>query len=653
MNKIIVTLALFCLISASLIMFTPTTSSKVITVPDDYPTINSAIQKAVDGDTIFVKSGTYTEQLIIDKAITLKGEEIGTTIIDGNNTSTVILISHDNVEISDFTIRYDYTPNSPKSIWMWSTRLAGIHLLNVEFCKIHDNKVLDCGGGIWLYGASQNSIMNNYVYRNDYGIRVEGSTDNTFEGNIVTGNWGGMQFISSFNNRLKENVMQDNTENFAITGDEISYINNVDTTNKVDNKPIYYWIGLSHTTVPLDAGYVILVDCKEVNIEGLILSKNHDGIVIVNCLNTYISNNTITQTNNGITTLRSIKDNIEGNNLNCINAINVNGNGSTIINNKIIATNTGIGTAGSYHIIKSNTITITTWQGNMIKASGSYNSIIKNWLNGTSYTYSNVEGSNNLFYENTMANCYQLYVKSNESIIAKNTLTGISVSDSTGTSICGNIIINGLGLGVGGHNNFFYANQIEDNYYVGASISSAEASSGNIIYHNNFVNNKVQIKNIGKNECNFWDNGSEGNYWSDYLGTDLDVNNIGDTPYMIMTEALDYSAGKMVLTATGQDNHPLMTPYDTSSITIQLPQWTFTAPDTIEPLATPTKLPNETPTVKPTDTPVNNPILTPIQTTPTATLLPSLTSTYGTLTTVALAIVIGTGLWAYFKKTKR
>jgi pectin methylesterase-like acyl-CoA thioesterase len=45
-----------------------------ITVPDDYPTIQAAINAAIPGDTIYVRNGLYPEHLEINKAVTLEGE---------------------------------------------------------------------------------------------------------------------------------------------------------------------------------------------------------------------------------------------------------------------------------------------------------------------------------------------------------------------------------------------------------------------------------------------------------------------------------------------------------------------------------------------------------------------------------------------------
>jgi parallel beta-helix repeat protein len=586
-SKLVVTLCFFCLIASALITaLSVDAASKTLTVPDDYSTINAALESAIDGDTIIVKSGTYTEHLVIDKAVTLKGAGSDSTTINGDNSGTVLVIKHDSVEVSGFTITYDETPNSPKSLWMWSTRLAGIHLLNVKNCNIHDNKILDCGGAIWLYGSQQNRITNNYVNRNDYGIRVENSNNNTIQANTAIGNWAGISLFSSIQNNLGSNSMSGNTQNFAVTGDNPSFINYVDHSNTVDSKPIYYYISKSHQTIPSDAGCVILLDCTDVTVTGLSLSKNHDGIIIVNCLNIAVSNNNIAQTNGGVITRDSKGGSITGNTINCINAINAAGDGCNISGNNIIATNIGVGTEGNYNTITANTVTLTAWQGNMVDCKGSYNSITDNWFNGTSYVYSRMEGSNNLFYKNTMVNSYQINVNSSDSLIAKNTITGITVTGGTGSIICGNKITDGLGLSVGGHNNQYYANEVSNNYYVGVNFYGNEkTSSDNTIYHNNFISNRIEVKNIGKNEANFWDNGAQGNYWSNYHGTDTNFDGIGDTPYIIMTEALDEAQHKMVPTATGQDNYPLIAPFDITSVTVDLPHWVYAVPEGLTPTA--------------------------------------------------------------------
>lgn len=651
-KKVIVVLVLFTLLVSMLLTIQPTYAShRTITVPDNYSTINGALQNASDGDTVFVRKGTYTERFVIDKALSLKGEDKDATIINGNNSGTVVLIRHDNVEVSGFTIIYGDTPNHPYSQWMWSTRLIGIHLLSVKGCNVNGNKIMDCGAGIWLYDSPQNIITDNYLFRNDYGIRVELTSNNVFERNTETGNWAGMRFISSGNNKLRNNTMNSNTENFAILGAEPCYINDVDTSNTVDGRPIYYWIGVSHQSVPSDAGCVFLVNCVGVIVQGLSLSKNSDGIILVGCLNCLVANNTIRETNSGISTHSSISTNIVGNNLDCINAINANGNGTRITNNIIIASAIGVGAEGNYQTVADNTVTITQWQGYMIKCSGSYNTIIHNSLNGTSYTYGTMDGSNNVFYQNTMTNCYQLNVNSSESIIAKNDVTGIDLLGGWGTVVCGNRVINGLGIGVGGQNNVFYANHIEGNAYGATIIGSQEISSSNKMYHNNFVKNREQVRNW-ENPSNFWDNGAEGNYWSDYTGADADGNGIGDLPYLVMGRSLDEVARKILQVETGKDNYPLMMPFDISTVTVELPQWNYATPDSITQLTIPNPSP-DTPSIvahalTPSDVP-SAPSQEQAQIPISAQPKPIPTDV-ATIVAVLSAAIITLGLLVYFKK---
>jgi parallel beta-helix repeat protein len=83
--------------------------------------------------------------------------------------------------------------------------------------------------------------------------------------------------------------------------------------------------------------------------------------------------------------------------------------------------------------------------------------------------------------------------------------------------------------------NMITGNHIENNT-MGIALGN---STENKIYHNNFLNN-TQTVTTEKSYPNFLDNGVEGNYWSDYIGTDNNQDGIGDTPYIIDENNTDH-----------------------------------------------------------------------------------------------------------------
>jgi parallel beta-helix repeat protein len=120
---------------------------------------------------------------------------------------------------------------------------------------------------------------------------------------------------------------------------------------------------------------------------------------------------------------------------------------------------------------------------------------------------------------------------------------GIYITNSSGANVVDNIITH-TEYAINFKNsasNTVIGNTITEND-VGVQFLD-EHSINNTIHHNNFINNGLQVSDFGAS--NIWDNGCEGNYWSDYNGTDLDGDGVGDE--YLPWEAVDYC--------------PLMSPY--------------------------------------------------------------------------------------------
>ena len=90
----------------------------------DYLTIQEGINAAFVGDTVYVYSGTYNENVFVNKAINLTGEDRDTTIIDGGGNGDAVQITADWVNMTGFTITGGDNGGSD----------AGLELSNVANC---------------------------------------------------------------------------------------------------------------------------------------------------------------------------------------------------------------------------------------------------------------------------------------------------------------------------------------------------------------------------------------------------------------------------------------------------------------------------------------------------------------------------------------
>jgi hypothetical protein len=121
---------------------------------------------------------------------------------------------------------------------------------------------------------------------------------------------------------------------------------------------------------------------------------------------------------------------------------------------------------------------------------------------------------------------------------------GISLEMAEHNAIQGNLVAGSQSAGVslsslelkqiGANFNRVRANRIKENK-VGLAIGNGE---GNTIVGNNFIGNGINAQDGGRD--NRWDNGSEGNYWNDYMGKDGNGDSIGDSPYNILSNGVDH-----------------------------------------------------------------------------------------------------------------
>jgi parallel beta-helix repeat protein len=178
-SEVMLILLFVAMLSLSFIIQPARTSPTTIIVPDDYPTIQEAMNNADSRDTIYVKTGTYFEHIVINRTVTLVGESRDTTIIDGNATGYCVRIKSDSVVFRDFTVRNGH--------------FVGIRVHeNASDVLIKDNIILDSDWGIYLGLCSNVTVEGNMVKHCSDGLFLESSSYNLIARNTIVENHNGI-----------------------------------------------------------------------------------------------------------------------------------------------------------------------------------------------------------------------------------------------------------------------------------------------------------------------------------------------------------------------------------------------------------------------------------------------------------------------------
>jgi parallel beta-helix repeat protein len=160
---------------------------RTITVPDDYPLIQQAIDNAAAGDGVLVRNGTYYESIIVNKRLSLIGIN-GTQqpVVDGRGAASVVKITADGV------------------------LLQGFNVTNGGFGDSYGDGLL--GGGIQIFGASECVIANNTACNNQAcGISLVNANNNTVANNTCVKNGVGIRLWSQIPQTTSHNIIDNNT----------------------------------------------------------------------------------------------------------------------------------------------------------------------------------------------------------------------------------------------------------------------------------------------------------------------------------------------------------------------------------------------------------------------------------------------------------
>jgi len=224
-----------------------------------FTTISAAVAAAASGDTVKVAPGTYREDVVIGKSLTLVGQRRNKTIIDATGLANGIYVDGlDNANLSQVTVAGFTVENAnfegilvtnASDVTIWGNTVTGNDLALqplIPTCNgepaFETAENTDCGEGIHLIGAVHSTIADNLVEKNAGGILITDETttshDDVITRNLVRDNLyaSGITLVSystatttdqagGFNNNTLSNFMLTSVGNgqydFSFSGSDV------------------------------------------------------------------------------------------------------------------------------------------------------------------------------------------------------------------------------------------------------------------------------------------------------------------------------------------------------------------------------------------------------------------------------------------------
>ncbi len=210
-----------------------------ITVPDDFPTIQQAVDAAAPGTKIKVKAGTYNEYVIVttdDIELTAEGEVImrDAVFFDGVSGGSVNKFHFDNVQIGVLIASSDGVEVEDNSFEHCASVIA---LELATNCKVKGNTSFNASRDVVLSVSSGNRIEDNHFVEGEFSIFLQlWSNDNEISGNTIlqADDVGIILLNNCENNELKDNVVSDAEQATGILLYNTDH-NEVGSDNKINN----------------------------------------------------------------------------------------------------------------------------------------------------------------------------------------------------------------------------------------------------------------------------------------------------------------------------------------------------------------------------------------------------------------------------------
>jgi len=182
-----------------------------VSISDD---LQSSLDSAIDGDIVIISAGEYKGNFIVNRAITIIGENLtiedDLTVINANGVGHAIELRNSNITVQNLTITNWGSDLTAQNSGIYTDKKS----TNIT---IKNNNLSGDGFGIWIQRSQGVLIKNNVVKGNaalrladrGNGIQLSMVTKALVEGNSISETRDGLYIISSQQNELRNNTMHD------------------------------------------------------------------------------------------------------------------------------------------------------------------------------------------------------------------------------------------------------------------------------------------------------------------------------------------------------------------------------------------------------------------------------------------------------------
>ncbi len=603
----------------------------------NFSTIQEAVNAAVSGDTILVYPGTYAENVDVFRELTIQSVSGNPedTVLNPSGSDHAFDVSANNVTISGFKINFPMAAYSKAAVGISSRNNTILNnVISITYTgswyntygiyltgsSARDNTILDntitgsnygnvCGiylnyaspnnrilgntisdfyYGAYLYYSGENELRNNTISAcNSQGLFTQYSDGNRLENNTISEcDYYGLHIHDSEGNELRNNIMENNSYNFHASGEKLN--NDIDTSNLVDGKPVYYLVDESDISADYfsNAGTIYLINCSGVTVRDQTLVNNYYGIFLFNTSSSTIEDNNASSNEYGIYLENSNDNDLIGNDVfnNDEEGINLEySNSNTISGNNASLNYKGIRLGDSQFNTVSNNVANANDYPGIVLCYADNNTVSSNTVLDSDEKAINVyESNHNTLTGNTVNNSgamgLHLYYSSYNTVVDNvitysdcvglkiegcyNTLTGNNVSFNDGagiviyddeahnTTIENNVVNNNgcNGIRVKGSDNYVAGNTVCNNDDWGIFVGTCDGSSNNTVIENTVKNNFMGIvfrflydSEVSDNTVT--DNWIMGIYLSESENLTLQSNTVSSNGYL---EEGDYRAASVV-----------------------------------------------------------------------------------------------------------